>query len=376
MKCDYLIVGAGFSGCVMAERLATELDKKILIIEKRDHVCGNAFDYYDEHRILVHKYGPHIFHTNSKKVWDYLSHFTEWRPYEHKVLADVDGFKVPVPFNLNSLHKLFEPERARKLERLLVEKFGYGRKISILQMRKIGSGDLRELADFVYEKIFYGYTIKQWGLKPEELDASVTARVPVSIGRDDRYFQDVYQAIPRHGYTDMFKSILNNPNIEVWLGADYKKVLGDVSFDQMIYTGRVDEFFDYVHGELPYRSLRFEFRHHDEQLVQKVGTINYPNCNPFTRITEIKHISGQKCDGTVTITEYPEILSRGHNIPYYPVPTEENEGLYQKYRAEQVKLKDSVHFIGRLADYKYYNMDQAVARALMMFEEEICKSYA
>lgn len=365
---DYLIVGAGFSGCVLAERLASQLDKKILIVERRGHIAGNAYDYCDDHGILVHKYGPHIFHTNSRKVWDYLSQFTEWRLYEHKVLASVDGVKVPVPFNLNSLYMLFPPKHAEKLERLLLENFGYGKKIPILQMREVSSEELRQLVDYVYEKIFYGYTTKQWGFKPEELDPSVTARVPVLIGRDDRYFHDIYQAMPRHGYTEMFKRILDSPNIEVQLNTNYRNILDSVRFDRMIFTGPIDEFFDFIYGELPYRSLRFEVRYHDEALLQEVGTVNYPNKHAFTRITEFKHLTGQDCPGTVTAAEYPENYLKAINIPYYPIPRDENERVYQKYRAEAAKRGGTVLFLGRLAEYKYYNMDQVVARALRAFE--------
>ncbi|HUI29498.1 MAG TPA: UDP-galactopyranose mutase [Candidatus Acidoferrales bacterium] len=369
---DYLIVGAGYSGCVLAERLASQLGKNVLVVERRDHIAGNAYDYYDEHGILVHKYGPHIFHTNSKKVWDYLSKFTEWRPYEHKVLAAVDGLKVPVPFNLNSLYMLFPPKRAEELERLLLENFGYDKKIPILRMREAASGELCQLADYVYEKIFYGYTTKQWGLKPEELDPSVTARVPVLVGRDDRYFQDVYQGMPLKGYTSMFRRMIDDHRIHVLLNTDYKSVIEDLKFDRMIYTGPIDYFFDYVHGELPYRSLRFEMKTFQAEYYQEVAQVNYPNENDYTRTTEFKHLTGQESHLTSVAFEYPQAHLNGLNEPYYPIPREENAELYNKYIDGAGRLNGTVYFVGRLADYKYYNMDQIVARALAVFEKEIC----
>ena len=373
MWVDWLIVGAGFSGCVLAERIATQLGQKVLIVERRDHIGGNAYDYYDEHGILVHKYGPHIFHTNSKKVWDYLSQFTEWRPYYHRVLAVVDGKKVPIPFNLNSLYALFPPRHAEKLEELLIKHYGFGVKIPILKLRENVEGELRFLADYIYEKVFYGYTLKQWGLKPEELDPSVTGRVPVYISRDDRYFQDRYQAMPKHGYTALFQRMLSNPNIKVLLNTDYREIAGEVRFNRMIYTGPIDEFFDYMHGPLPYRSLRFKLVTLVEEWHQEGGTVNYPNEYDFTRITEQKHLTGQRLPWTTLVMEYPEQYEPGRNEPYYPIPREENRERYALYEKEARKLMGSVLFAGRLADYKYYNMDQAAARALKLFEEYVVK---
>lgn len=371
MKIDWLVVGAGFTGCVLAERIATQLNQKVLIVERRDHIGGNAYDYYDEHGVLVHKYGPHIFHTNSKKVWEYLSQFTEWRFYYHQVLAVVDGKKIPVPFNLNSLYALFPPKYAEKLEELLIKHYGFGVKVPILKMRESAEGDLRFLADYIYEKVFYGYTLKQWELRPEELDPSVTGRVPVYISRDNRYFQDRYQAMPRNGYTEMFRRMLRHPKIKILLNTDYREILGEVKFNRMIYTGPIDEFFDYVYGPLPYRSIRFEFMTLNQELYQEVGTVNYPNEYDFTRITELKHLSGQQLPKTTIVIEYPEQYIPGKNEPYYPVPREENRELYEKYLKEAEKLKDEVLFAGRLADYRYYNMDQAVARALTLFRNEV-----
>lgn len=371
MKVDWLIVGAGFTGCVLAERIASQLGQKVLIVERRNHIGGNAYDYYDDNGILVARYGAHIFHTNSKRVWDYLSRFTEWRPYYHHVLASVDGKKVPVPFNLNSLYAVFPPRYASRLEDLLLEHYSFGAKIPILKLRQGTSGELHFLADYVYEKVFYNYTLKQWDLKPEELNSSVTGRVPVYVSRDDRYFQDIYQAMPKLGYTEVFRRIMDHPNIKVLLNTDYREVMDDVKFNRMIYTGPIDGFFDYAYGELPYRSLRFEFSHHEVEAHQEVGVVNYPNEYAFTRISEFKNMTGQRAYGTTLAVEYPQDYLRGENEPYYPVPREENQEVYARYLKEAQELKGTVLFAGRLADYRYYNMDQAVARALAVFEKEI-----
>ena len=371
MSFDWLIVGAGYSACVLAERIASQLGQRVLIVERRDHIGGNAYDYFNEHGILVHKYGPHIFHTKSKKVWDYLSQFTEWRPYFHHVLGVVDGKKVPIPFNLNSLYALFPPRYAEKLEGLLLEHYGFGVKIPILKLRESASGDLSFLADYIYEKVFYRYTIKQWELKPEELDRAVTGRVPVYISRDDRYFQDPYQAMPKHGYTEMFRRMLDQPNIKVLLNTDYREIINDVKFNRMIYTGPIDTFFDYMYGELPYRSLRFQFETLDQEYYQEVGTVNYPNEYDITRITEQKYLSGQTLPKTTLVMEYPQPYVTGKNDPYYPIPREENRERYDLYLKESQELKGTVIFAGRLAEYKYYDMDQAALRALSLFEKEV-----
>ncbi|MGB3653473.1 MAG: UDP-galactopyranose mutase [Rivularia sp. (in: cyanobacteria)] len=372
MKVDWLIVGAGYSGCVLAERIATQLGQRVLIVERRDHIGGNAYDYYNEHGILVHKYGPHIFHTKSKKVWDYLSEFTEWRPYFHHVLGVIEGKKVPIPFNLNSLYELFPPHYAQKLEDLLLENFGFGVKVPILKLRESASGDLSFLAEYIYNNVFLHYTMKQWELKPEELDKGVTGRVPVYISRDNRYFQDSYQAMPKLGYTEMFRRMLSHPNIKVLLNADYREVVKDIKFNRMIYTGPVDTFFDYMHGELPYRSLRFHHETLDRENYQEVGTVNYPNNYDITRITEQKYLSGQTSPKTTLVMEYPQAYIPEKNDPYYPIPREENRQLYELYVKESQKLNGSVIFAGRLAEYKYYNMDQAALRALGLFEKEVC----
>ncbi|GAA6621797.1 UDP-galactopyranose mutase [Scytonema sp. NUACC26] len=374
MKVDWMIVGAGYSACVLAERIANELGQRVLIVEKRDHIGGNAYDYYNEHGILVHKYGPHIFHTKSKKVWDYLSQFTEWRPYYHHVLAVVEGKKVPLPFNLNTLYALFPPRYAEKLEEQLLEHFGFGVKVPILKLRETAVGDLEFLANYIYENIFVRYTAKQWELKPEDLDRGVTGRVPVYISRDNRYFQDPYQAMPKYGYTEMFRRMLAHPNIKVLLNADYREVINDIRFNRMVYTGPIDTFFDYMYGELPYRSLRFHFETLDQEHYQEVGTVNYPNDYDITRITEQKYLSGQTSPKTTLVMEYPQAYVPGKNDPYYPIPREENRDRYDLYLKEVQKLKGTVIFAGRLAEYKYYDMDQAALRALSLFEKEVTNS--
>ncbi|MEO1394354.1 MAG: UDP-galactopyranose mutase [Cyanobacteria bacterium J06634_5] len=373
MKFDWLIIGAGYSACVLAERIATQLEQRVLIVEKRNHIGGNAYDYYNEHGHLIHKYGPHIFHTKSKEVWNYLSEFTEWRPYYHQVLGVVEGKKVPIPFNLNSLYQLFPPHYAEKLEGLLLENFGFGKKVPILQLKESTSGDLAFLADYIYDNVFLRYTQKQWNLKPEELDNGVTARVPIYISRDNRYFQDPYQAMPKLGYTSMFRRMLDHPNIKVLLNTDYREVMEDVSFNRAICTGPIDAFFDYAYGEMPYRSIDFRFETLDQEKYQEVGTVNYPNDYDITRITEQKYLTGQVSPKTTIVREFPQAYIPGRNDPYYPIPRAENRDRLSLYLKEAKKLKGTVLFAGRLGDYKYYNMDQAVVRALGIFEKEIAR---
>ncbi|CAB3389561.1 UDP-galactopyranose mutase [Kyrpidia spormannii] len=368
MKVDWLVVGAGFTGCVLAERIATQLDKKVLIVERRDHIGGNAYDYYDENGVLVHKYGPHIFHTNSQRVWEYLSQFTAWRRYEHRVLGVIQDKKVPIPFNLNSLYALFPSRQADSLKERLISQYGLNVKVPILRLKEATDPDIRILAEYIYQNVFYGYTLKQWELKPEELDPSVTGRVPVHISWDDRYFQDIYQAMPLEGYTPMFEGMLDHPNIEIRLKTDYRALLDEVRFDRMVYTGSIDLFFDYLYGPLPYRSLRFEYVTLDQEWYQEVGTVNYPNNYAFTRITEQKHLTGQILPETTLVYEYPQAHRAGENEPYYPIPREQNRERHKLYLKEAEKLHGKVIFVGRLGDYKYYNMDQAVARALQLFE--------
>lgn len=382
---DYLIIGAGLSGAVMAERIANTMNKRVLMIEKRPHIGGNMYDKYDESGLMIHQYGPHIFHTKLKHVWEYASRFTAWNHYHHHVLGSVDGKQVPIPFNLNTLHTLLSESIANRLEQKLIDKFGYNTKVPILKLRETDDEDLRWLADFIYDKVFVNYTTKQWGMKPEELDPMVTGRVPVYISRDDRYFQDAYQGLPKHGYTAMVEKMLNHPNISVMLNTDYKQVveidtksrkisiMGQPFEGKVIYTGKIDELFDYEYGELPYRSLRFEFEVMQQEKFQETGTVNYPNEYDFTRITEFKHMTNQTHPYTAVVREYPQAYEKnvaGKDVPYYPIPRPENQELYAKYY-EKVKSFDRIIPLGRLAEYKYYDMDACIAKALKVFESKI-----
>lgn len=356
---DYLIVGAGFAGSVLAERLASQLGKKILICDRRNHIAGNAYDHYDAAGVLVHKYGPHIFHTNSREVFEYLSQFTEWRPYEHRVLASVDGQLLPIPINLDTVNTLYGLNLTSfQLEEFfasVAEPKEYIRTSEDVVVSKVG----REL----YEKFFRNYTRKQWDMDPSELDKSVIARVPTRTNRDDRYFTDTYQAMPLHGYTRMFERLLTHPNIKIMLNTDYQEIQQVIPYQEMIYTGPIDEFFEFRYGKLPYRSLEFKHETVDRSVYQPAPVVNYPNEHLYTRITEFKYLTGQEHSKTSIVYEFP----RAEGDPYYPVPRPENAELYRKYKA----LADStpgVHFVGRLATYKYYNMDQVVAQALTLYK--------
>lgn len=356
---DYLIVGAGFAGSVLAERLASVLDQRVLVVDKRPHIGGNAYDRHDDAGVLVHPYGPHIFHTNCADIFAYLSRFTQWRPYQHRVLASVDGQQVPIPINLDTVNRLYglhltafemgpflaslaeKPEAIRTSEDVVVSQVG------------------RDL----YNKFFRGYTRKQWGLDPSQLDASVTARVPTRTNRDDRYFEDTFQAIPLHGYTRMFERMLAHPNIRIMLSTDYREVVDLLPWRHMVYTGPIDAFFQCKHGKLPYRSLEFHHVTLPQEQFQSVGTVNYPNDYGYTRVSEFKHITGQKHPCTSLVYEYP----RAEGDPYYPVPRPENAALYKRYEAE-AEAVENVTFVGRLATYRYYNMDQVVGQALAAFK--------
>lgn len=355
---DYLIVGAGFAGSVLAERLAHGSNKKVLICDKRPHIGGNAYDCYNDDGILIHKYGPHIFHTNSKDVFDYLSRFTKWREYQHRVLACVDGMLVPIPINLDTVNKLY----GMNLNSLEVADFFEKIREKRDTIKTSEDVVINAVGKDLYEKFFRGYTRKQWGLDPSELDASVTSRVPTRTNRDDRYFTDTYQAMPLHGYTRMFENMLDSPNIKVLLNCDYREILRDVRFKEMVYTGPVDAYFEYRYGHLPYRSLEFRHETHDADVHQVAPVINYPNEQPYTRVTEFKYLTGQVHKKTGIVYEYP----RAEGDPYYPIPRKENAELYAKYKA-LADLLPEVHFVGRLATYKYYNMDQIVAQALTVY---------
>ena len=368
MAPDWIVVGAGFTGATFAERMATA-GRRVRVVERRAHIAGNAYDEINQSGILVHRYGPHIFHTNSDVVWRYLSGFTKWRSYEHRVLGLIQGKLVPIPFNLDSLAALFPAPAVMQIEGALVSEYGFGKKVPILKLRESKRAEIRDFANYVYRNVFEGYTIKQWQLRPEELSPSVTARVPVSISRDDRYFQDIYQTMPLDGYTAMFERMLNHPNIEVILECDWKYPGAQISDTQILFTGAIDEFFDYRFGPLAYRSLRFEEHTLRKAQHQPVGTVNYPNDNDYTRITEQKILTGQRSAVTTLVTEYPQPHVPGRTIAYYPIPRDENQLLYAKYAALAQAEYTHVHFAGRLANYQYYNMDQACARALMLAAE-------
>lgn len=357
---DYLIVGAGFAGSVLAERLASQANKKVLIIDKRNHIGGNAYDHYDESGILVHKYGPHIFHTNSKQVFDYLSQFTKWRNYQHRVLANVDGQLFPIPINLNTINSMYGLNLSSNELRDFFESCSEKRKEVLTSEDVVVNAVGREL----YEKFFKGYTKKQWDLDPSELNASVTARIPTRTNKDNRYFTDTYQVMPLHGYTKMFEQMLNDPNIHIMLNTDYKDMINEIGYKELIFTGPIDEFFNYRFGKLPYRSIEFKFETYDQEVFQETGTINYPNDYAFTRITEFKYLSGQKHNKTSVVYEFPT----ADGDPYYPIPKPDNAELYRKYE-ELAKKLSSTYFVGRLATYKYYNMDQVVAQALSTFKK-------
>ncbi|MEH1806892.1 UDP-galactopyranose mutase [Nostoc sp.] len=361
---DYLVVGAGFSGSVIAERLATQ-GKKVLVVDKRNHIGGNAYDHYNDDGILVHKYGPHIFHTNSREVFEYLSRFTQWRSYEHRVLASVDGQLVPIPINLDTINKLY----GMNLNSFEVEEFYKSLAEPVENIRTSEDVVVSKVGRVLYEKFFRNYTRKQWGLDPSELDKSVIARIPTRTNRDDRYFTDTYQAMPLHGFTRMFDNMLNHPNIKVMLNTDYQEIQKAIPCREMVYSGPVDEYFDYRYGKLPYRSLDFKHETHNTSVFQAAPVINYPNEQLYTRVTEFKYLTGQEHSKTSIVYEFP----KAEGDPYYPVPRSENQEIYKKYKV----LADEtpgIYFVGRLATYKYYNMDQCVAQALSVYKQIAVKA--
>lgn len=357
---DYLIVGAGLAGAVLAERLASKADKKILLVDKRSHIGGNTYDYYNSDGILVHKYGPHIFHTNSKDVFDYLSNFTEWRPYEHKVLASVEGQLVPIPINQNTVNTLY----GLNLSQQEVQDFFDSKAEKKTQILTSEDVVVSVVGRELYEKFFKHYTTKQWALDPSELDASVTARVPTRTNKDDRYFTDNFQAMPLHGYTNMFNRLLDHPNINIMLNTDYEDLVGEINFETLIYSGPIDAYFDYCFGKLPYRSINFKSETLDCETYQPTGTVNYPMNQAYTRITEFKHLTGQKHAKTSIVFEYPT----AEGDPYYPIPRKENTEIYNQYK-KLAESEPNTFFTGRLGTYKYYNMDQVVAQSLALFKK-------
>lgn len=384
MNFDALIVGAGYAGAVCARQLA-EGGKRVLLLERRDHIGGNAYDCLDSHGVLIHQYGPHIFHTNDKDVYQYLSRFTQWLDYQHRVVANIPGegaaqgtrVQMPVPFNLTSLETAYGPEKGKALGEKLMAAYGAEKKVTILELRQNEDPEIRQVADYVYEHVFVHYTMKQWGQTPEQIDPNTTARVPVFLSRDDRYFQDTCQGMPLNGYTPMFQAMLDHPNIQVRLGVDAIPLLGlegseltveGVPFSgSVIFTGQVDELFGHKFGPLPYRTLDFQFQALEQDQFQTHGTVNYTVDEPYTRITEFKHMTGQVLPGKTTIVKE---FSRAYTgaadeTPYYAIINPENNALYQKYQAEAERFPN-LHLLGRLAEYKYYNMDAIVARALAL----------
>ncbi len=359
---DYVVVGAGFAGAVIAERLAAKAGKKILIIDKRNHIGGNTYDHYNNEGLLIHNYGPHIFHTNSKEVYEYLGQFTTWRPYEHRVLANVDGMLVPIPINLNTVNQLY----GLQLSSDEVESFLKSKAEKRERIKTSEDVVISQVGKDLYEKFFKKYTKKQWDMDPSELDASVAARIPVRYNRDNRYFTDTFQAMPLYGYTRMFENMLKHSNIKIMLNTDYKEILNVIPYKNMIYTGPIDYYFDYCYGKLPYRSIDFKFETFESEHFQPTGTVNYPNDQPYTRVTEFKYLTGQKHAKTSVVFEYP----KAEGDPYYPVPCQANTELYNKYKT-LADSEEGVYFTGRLATYKYYNMDQVVAQSLTLFKKLI-----
>lgn len=367
-KVKNLVVGCGLSGVVLAERLASQMNEEVLIIERRNHIGGNIFDYKDETTgITVHKYGPHVFHTNNQEVWDYVSQFTDWHYFMYHVKAVIDGIEVNIPFNLNSLYKVFPNALASALENKLLSEFFFNTKISILELLRLHDKDLEFLSKYIYEKVFLGYTIKQWGVKPEELDPSVSSRVPIYISRDDRYFQDKYQAIPQNGYTAMIKNILNNELITVELNTDFNRIRNDIKYDRLFFTGAIDEFFNYELGHLPYRSLNIVLKTINREFYQSGPQINYPENYDFTRSVEYKYYLDEKSDKTIVSYEFPCSYEINRNEPFYPVPNDKNTELYVRYK-NKAKQLHNVSFIGRLANYVYINMDVAIYEALKLIK--------
>lgn len=365
-KYKNLVVGGGLSGAVIANKLANELGETVLVIDRKKHIAGTCYDYKNEYGITVHQYGPHIFHTNSKEIWEFLSQYTEWRPFVHQVLGRVDGKEIPIPFNLNSLRKVFPPSVADVLEEKLIHTFGLNTKIPILQLRRTQDPDLHRLAEYIYAKVFLGYTLKQWGCSPEQLDPSVTGSVPVRISREDGYFQDAYQAIPRLGYTQMIENMLRHPKIEVRLKTRFAEVQKQVAYERLIYTGPIEEFFNYKYGKLPYRSLDIKINTLDTEKFQNAPVVNYPGDEAFTRITEYKYFLDEKSPKTTVSVEYPTNFEEGKNDRMYPILNEANQAVYNRYAAV-AKTMPNTYFIGRLGAYRYYDMNRTIANALETF---------
>lgn len=356
-----LVVGAGISGATVANILSKK--NKVVVIDSSDHIAGNCYDYRDENGIMIHKYGSHIFHTSNKDVWDFLSQFTSFNTYMHKVIGLVDGNEVPIPFNFNTIWKVFPKTMAESIEKKLLSNYKYDTKIPIMEFMTQDDPELRFLAEYIYENVFLHYTEKQWGYSPDNIDGAVTARVPVYLSRDDRYFQDRFQGIPLEGYTKMIRRMLDQPNIEVKLNTPFTKEMVN-DFDRVFYTGSIDELMDYENGPLPYRSVHFKMETYECEHYLPNSVINYPNNYDFTRIHEYKYYLNDKSVKTVIAKEYSEDFVIGKNERFYPIPKDENIGLYNKYLDAAKKKYPNMIFLGRLGDYKYYDMDKAVLKAL------------
>ena len=368
-KFDYVVVGAGFAGAPMAERLSSQ-GSSVLVIEQKDHVGGNCYDYIDENGITIHKYGPHIFHTKSKEVWDYLSRFTEWLPYKHKVIANIEGKTISLPVSLMTLHQLFDKEFADKIEKKLISEYGKDKSVSVKVLLNSKDPEIKSSAEIIFRKVFLNYSKKQWGMDPLDLDPEVLNRVPIWTNNNVHYFQDAYQGIPKNGYTAIIEKMLKKPNITVMLNKAYKDVKDKLDYKKLFFTGPIDDFFDFKYGALPYRAIKFAFETLDYEWFQTNSVVNYPGKESFTRITEYKHFNNHKSKKTAILREYPEDYSKGKNVPSYPIPKQENRAIYGKYKAEADTL-DNVVFLGRLAEYKYYNMDEVVGRALRINKEAL-----
>ena len=397
---DCLIIGAGYAGAVAARELAERGGRRVLVLERRDHIGGNAYDCPDAHGVLIHQYGPHIFHTSNKRVFDWLSRFNGWRRYQHRVIANLprdnpevvparkksDGrFCFPVPFNLDSLENAFGAQDGKRLGQKLLDAYPAQSQVTILELRQNPDPEIAAIAEYVYEHVFVHYTMKQWGQTPEEIDPATTARVPVRLSRDDRYFQDAYQGMPLEGYTPMFQKILDHPNITVELGVEARDRVklegGTVTLDgapftgAVIFTGQADELFGFRFGQLPYRTLDFRFETYEKQFYQTHGTVNYTVDRDYTRITEFKHLTGQDLPGLTTIMkEYSRAYTGAPGeTPYYSIINPENNALYAKYAALASEYPN-LHLLGRLAEYKYYNMDAIAGRALELCDSLLTKS--
>lgn len=366
-----LVVGAGLSGAILANLIASELNEDVLVIDRRDVIAGNVFDYEDEETgIIVHKYGPHIFHTNNKRVWEFLSKYTDWYEYKFMPLAFINEKFVNIPFNLNTIHQIFSPAAAERLEERLINEYSYGSNLTLYDLMKNKDKDIKFVARYVYKYLFKNYTLKQWNIAPEDIDKSVISRVPIRISNDNRYFTDKYQGIPLNGYTKMVENILKHPKISVKLNTEYKSVSG--YFDRIFYTGSIDEYFDYKYGELPYRSLSFDVQKLNIEYYQKVSMVNYPNNNDFTRIVEHKHFLDTKSEKTIITFEYPQKFELNKNERFYPIKNIENEAIYNKYIDESHQT-EGLFFIGRLGAYKYFNMDQVIEEVMKFFDLNLSK---